>query len=168
MKKIFNITFILFSIAVFSQKKVAKQIQIHTNQVNIYTTGLDDLKIENSNKDIVEVILYAESYDDQLVTITENSNEVNINFDIENKHIILVDDVLYTGRSIRAALDAINAYGRPKSVELVTLINRKYNREVPIQPDYTGEDIDTRAYDYVKVDWKDDQCRVWIITDKTE
>ena len=95
-------------------------------------------------------------------------NEVNIDFNIENKHIILVDDVLYTGRSIRAALDAINAYGRPKSVELVTLINRKYNREVPIQPDYTGEDIDTRAYDYVKVDWKDDQCRVWIITDKTE
>ena len=80
----------------------------------------------------------------------------------------MVDDVLYTGRSIRAALDAINAYGRPKSVELVTLINRKYNREVPIQPDYIGEDIDTRAYDYVKVDWKDDQCRVWIITDKTE
>lgn len=83
MKKIFNITFILFSIAVFSQKKVAKQIQIHTNQVNIYTTGLDDLKIENSNKDIVEVILYAESYDDQLVKITENSNEVNINFHFE-------------------------------------------------------------------------------------
>lgn len=92
-------------------------------------------------------------------------NEVNIDFDIQDKHIILIDDVLYTGRSIRAALDALNAYGRPKSVELVTLINRKYNREVPIQPDYIGENIDTRTNDYVKVDWNENQCKVWIITD---
>jgi pyrimidine operon attenuation protein/uracil phosphoribosyltransferase len=92
-------------------------------------------------------------------------NEVNIDFEIEKKRIILVDDVLYTGRSIRAALDAVNDYGRPASIDLVTLINRKYKREVPIQPDYVGEHIDSRTDDYVKVEWADDQCQVWIITD---
>ncbi len=92
-------------------------------------------------------------------------NEVNISFNIQDKNIILIDDVLYTGRTIRAALDALTDYGRPRSVELVTLINRKYNREVPIQPDYIGENIDTRTNDYVKVDWEKNQCKVWIITD---
>ncbi|MFT4995883.1 MAG: pyrimidine operon attenuation protein/uracil phosphoribosyltransferase, partial [Flavobacteriales bacterium] len=56
-------------------------------------------------------------------------------------------------------------YGRPASIDLVTLINRKYKREVPIQPDYVGEHIDSRTDDYVKVEWADDQCQVWIITD---
>jgi len=93
---------------------------------------------------------------------------VNIDFQIEDKRIILIDDVLYTGRSIRAALDAVNDYGRPSSIELVTLINRKYNREVPIQPDYVGEHIDSRIDDYVKVDWEDNNCKVWIITDKLD
>jgi pyrimidine operon attenuation protein / uracil phosphoribosyltransferase len=95
-------------------------------------------------------------------------NEVNIDFEIENKRIILVDDVLYTGRSIRAALDAVNDYGRPASIELVTLINRKYKREVPIQPDYIGENIDSRTDDYVKVEWNNNQCKVWIITDNAK
>jgi pyrimidine operon attenuation protein / uracil phosphoribosyltransferase len=92
-------------------------------------------------------------------------NEVNIDFEIENKRIILVDDVLYTGRSIRAALDAVNDYGRPSYIELVTLINRKYKREMPIQPDYIGENVDSRTDDYVKVEWDKNQCKVWIITD---
>lgn len=92
-------------------------------------------------------------------------NEINIDFTIEGKRIILVDDVLYTGRSIRAALDAINDYGRPSSIELVTLINRKFKREVPIHPDYIGEHIDSRNDDYVKVEWNDENCQVWIITD---
>jgi len=95
-------------------------------------------------------------------------NAVNIDFQIENKRIILIDDVLYTGRSIRAALDTINDYGRPSSIELVTLINRKYNREVPIQPDYVGEHIDSRIDDYVKVEWDENNCKVWIITDKLD
>jgi len=92
-------------------------------------------------------------------------NTVSIDFNIEGKRIVIIDDVLYTGRSIRAALDAINDYGRPDSVELVTLINRKYRREVPIQPDYVGEQIDSRVDDYVKVEWEGEQCKVWIITD---
>lgn len=95
-------------------------------------------------------------------------NEINIDFPVEGKRIILIDDVLYTGRSIRAALDAINDYGRPASIELVTLINRKFKREVPIHPDYIGEHIDSRNDDYVKVDWENENCKVWIITDNTK
>ncbi|MEY2923740.1 MAG: hypothetical protein RLZZ337_280 [Bacteroidota bacterium] len=95
-------------------------------------------------------------------------NAMNIDFQVEEKNIVLIDDVLYTGRSIRAALDALNDFGRPSSTELVTLINRKYKREVPIHPDYIGENIDSRTNDYVKVEWKDDKCKVWIITDKTK
>ncbi|MFY0643663.1 MAG: bifunctional pyr operon transcriptional regulator/uracil phosphoribosyltransferase PyrR [Bacteroidia bacterium] len=92
-------------------------------------------------------------------------NNMELNFQVEGKQIILVDDVLYTGRSIRAALDSINDYGRPSHLELLTLINRKYKREVPIQPDYVGEEVDSRTDDYVKVDWKENNCKVWIITD---
>ncbi|MGB0850717.1 MAG: bifunctional pyr operon transcriptional regulator/uracil phosphoribosyltransferase PyrR [Bacteroidia bacterium] len=95
-------------------------------------------------------------------------NTVSIDFEIEDKRIILLDDVLYTGRSIRASLDAINDFGRPATVELVTLINRKFKREVPIHPDYVGEHIDSRNDDYVKVEWEDNKCQVWIITDKEE
>ena len=92
-------------------------------------------------------------------------NKMEMNFPIEGKHIILIDDVLFTGRSIRASLDAINDYGRPASIELLTLINRKYKREVPIHPDYIGEHVDSRTDDFVKVDWNNEKCKIWIITE---
>ncbi len=92
-------------------------------------------------------------------------NSMEMNFEIEGKKLVLIDDVLYTGRSIRAALDTINDFGRPASIELMTLINRKYRREVPIQPDYVGGHIDSRTDDYVKVEWEGNNCKVWIIKD---
>jgi len=92
-------------------------------------------------------------------------NSMEMDFPVEGKQLIIVDDVLYTGRTIRAALDSIGDFGRPSSIELLTLINRKYRREVPIQPNYIGEDVDTRANDYVKVEWNGENCKVWIITD---
>ena len=93
-------------------------------------------------------------------------NTMEMDFQVENKQLILVDDVLFTGRTIRAALDSVNDFGRPSNIELLTLVDRKYKREVPIHPDYVGEEVDTRADDYVKVEWKDNLCKVWIITDK--
>lgn len=78
-----------------------------------------------------------------------------INFIIENKNVILVDDVLYTGRTIRAGLDALLAFGRPNRVELLTLINRKFSRHLPIEPNYTGIAIDTISSDKVIVKWKE-------------
>lgn len=72
---------------------------------------------------------------------------------IENKNVVLIDDVLYTGRSVRAGLDALLDYGRPKKVELLTLIDRRYSRHLPIQPDYVGRKIDAVASERVQVNW---------------
>ena len=70
-------------------------------------------------------------------------NQTDISFSIEGKNVVLIDDVLYTGRTIRAALDALMDFGRPEKVELLALIDRRYSRELPIQPDYTGRVIDS-------------------------
>jgi pyrimidine operon attenuation protein/uracil phosphoribosyltransferase len=82
-------------------------------------------------------------------------NQTNIPFSIENKNVILIDDVLYTGRTIRAALDALLDFGRPSKVELCILIDRKFSRELPIQADYVGKSIDSIISQKVKVFWKE-------------
>jgi len=83
------------------------------------------------------------------------ANETDIPFSIENKKVVLIDDVLYTGRTIRAALDALLAFGRPSKVSLCVLIDRRFSRELPIQPDYAGKAIDTIFTQKVKVCWKE-------------
>lgn len=80
-------------------------------------------------------------------------NPTNINFTIEDKNVILVDDVLYTGRTIRAGLDAMLDFGRPKDVELLVLVDRRLSRHVPIQAKYVGITIDSIASQNVKVEW---------------
>ena len=82
-------------------------------------------------------------------------NKTEINFSIENKNVILVDDVLYTGRTTRASLDALLDFGRPAKVELCVLIDRRFSRQLPIQPDYTGKVIDALITQKVKVQWKE-------------
>ena len=81
-------------------------------------------------------------------------NHTDIPFSIENKNVILIDDVLYTGRTIRAALDALLDFGRPAKVELCILIDRRFSRQLPIQPDYVGRAIDSIISQKVKVFWK--------------
>jgi pyrimidine operon attenuation protein/uracil phosphoribosyltransferase len=82
-------------------------------------------------------------------------NQTDIRFSIEGRKVILIDDVLYTGRTIRAALDALMDFGRPEKVELMVLIDRRYSRELPIQPDYTGKSIDSIITQKVKVLWQE-------------
>lgn len=96
------------------------------------------------------------------------ADETNIGFSLENKNIILVDDVLYTGRTIRSALDAMLDYGRPADVELVVLIDRRLHRHLPIQAKYVGRVIDSVTAEKVKVEWKetDGKDGVWIMEDK--
>ena len=91
----------------------------------------------------------------------------NITFDIEDKRIVLIDDVLYTGRSIRAALIAIESYGRPINIELLTLINRRFTRHLPIQPDYVGLNVDTLQNDRVNVNLQESNIEdaVYILKD---
>ena len=92
-------------------------------------------------------------------------NKTQINFSIEEKNVVLIDDVLYTGRTIRAALDALMDFGRPAKVELMALIDRRYSRQLPIQPDYTGKSIDSIISQKVKVLWmeKDGKDEVLLI-----
>lgn len=78
----------------------------------------------------------------------------NIDFSIENKKVILVDDVLYTGRTIRSGLDALLTFGRPSQVQLLVLIDRRFKRDLPIQADYIGKSVDTLNQERVKVSWK--------------
>lgn len=82
-------------------------------------------------------------------------NKTNIDFIIEDKNVILIDDVLFTGRTIRAGLDAMLAFGRPNDVELLVLVDRRFSRHVPIQAKYTGLIIDSIQTQNVKVDWKE-------------
>ena len=85
------------------------------------------------------------------------ANKTDITFSIEGKKVILIDDVLYTGRTIRAALDALQDFGRPQKVELCVLVDRRFSRELPIQPDYFGKAIDTLASQKVKVEWDQEE-----------
>ena len=94
------------------------------------------------------------------------ASESRINFPIEGKRVVLVDDVLFTGRTVRAALDALLAYGRPDKVELLVLIDRKYNRQLPICADYIGKSVNTPAFQKVLVELqaeKNKKNRIWLI-----
>jgi pyrimidine operon attenuation protein/uracil phosphoribosyltransferase len=81
------------------------------------------------------------------------ANTTEINFVVEDKKVVFIDDVLYTGRSIRSALTAIQSFGRPKGIELLTLIDRRFSRHLPIQPDYRGRQVDAINKEKVKVNW---------------
>lgn len=98
---------------------------------------------------LLDITFYRDDVRDELHV----ANKTDISFSIENKKVILIDDVLYTGRTIRAALDAIQDFGRPKKVELCVLVDRRFNRELPIQPDYCGKAIDSIISQKVKVEW---------------
>jgi pyrimidine operon attenuation protein / uracil phosphoribosyltransferase len=92
-------------------------------------------------------------YRDDVRSGLHELNQTKIPFSIENRNVILVDDVLWTGRTIRAALDALQDFGRPAKVELCVLIDRRLSRQLPIQADYTGRSIDSMITQKVKVFW---------------
>ena len=94
------------------------------------------------------------------------ANETRIDFLIEDQNVILVDDVFYTGRSVRASLDAMIAFGRPAKVELLVLVERKYAHHVPISPDYVGRQVNSIDSQRVLVAWEEQgqgEDNVWLI-----
>ncbi len=91
-------------------------------------------------------------YRDDFKNEFHSANQTDIPFSVENKKVVLIDDVLYTGRTIRAALDALLDFGRPQSVKLCVLVNRRFNREFPIQPDFCGITVDSIMSQKVRVD----------------
>ena len=95
------------------------------------------------------------------------ASQTQINFPIENRRIILVDDVLYTGRSVRAALDALGSFGRPAQVELAVIVDRRLTRQLPVQANYTGVAIDTVTNQRVVVEWRENghsEDKIWLIS----
>jgi pyrimidine operon attenuation protein/uracil phosphoribosyltransferase len=89
-----------------------------------------------------------------------------MNQSLEEKDVVLIDDVLFTGRSIRSALTAIDTYGRPKSIELLVLVDRRFSRHLPIQPDYLGAQIDALQGDKVKVVWSEKETENTVYLEK--
>jgi pyrimidine operon attenuation protein/uracil phosphoribosyltransferase len=88
--------------------------------------------------------------DDVGVRLNPEVHRTDIPFEVEGRDIVLVDDVLYTGRTIRAALDALMDYGRPRSVQLAVLVDRGH-RELPVRADYVGKNVPTARKERVKV-----------------
>ena len=82
-------------------------------------------------------------------------NKTKIDFLVEDQKVVFIDDVLYTGRSVRAAMDAILSFGRPSKMELLTLIDRRFSRDLPIQPDYKGRQVDSIESQRVEVLWEE-------------
>lgn len=98
------------------------------------------------------------------------ANTTQIDFIVENKNVVIIDDVLFTGRSINSALSALQSFGRPKAVELLVLIDRRFSRHLPIQPDYKGRQVDALAQQRVKVCWKENEGEdvVYLLKSKGE
>ena len=148
-------------------KRLAHQIlENHINLENTSVIGIqprgvflsdrivEEIKKEVSPKKIQYGKLDITFYRDDIRKELHKANHTDILFSIEGKKVILIDDVLYTGRTIRAALDALLDFGRPEKVELCVLIDRRFSRQLPIQPDYVGKAIDSIISQKVKVEWK--------------
>ena len=95
-------------------------------------------------------------------------NKTHIDFIIEDKKVILIDDVLYTGRTIRSGLDAMLVYGRPKLVELLVLVDRRYSRHLPIEPNYVGTTVDSLTSERIEAIWKDTEGKNQVILKQQE
>jgi len=116
----------------------------------------------------LDITFYRDDFRTRKEPLRANTTEMD--FLVEDKKVILVDDVLYTGRTVQAALTALNYYGRPQRVELLTLVDRRFNRQVPIKADVVGMRIDSLDEAYVKVEWVEQhgEDRVLLFASKEE
>lgn len=151
------------------QRLACQLIEKHTNFSNTLLIGLQprgkflanrliDLLKNEYNIPVVQtghldITFYRDDFRRSSKILEPSSTEMD--FIVEGKKVVFIDDVLYTGRSIRAALAAIHAYGRPTSIELLILIDRRFSRHLPIQPDYRGRQVDAIDNEKVVVNWKE-------------
>lgn len=148
-------------------KRLAHQVlENHVDLENTVLLGIQPRGVYLSDRIVEEIqkelpgqkILYGKLditfYRDDIRKELHVPNQTDLPFSIEGKKVVLIDDVLYTGRTTRAALDALLGFGRPERVELLVLIDRRYSREVPIQADYKGKSIDSIITQKVKVLWE--------------
>ena len=127
---------------------------------------VSEIKKELTGKKIQYGKLDITFYRDDIRKELHVANQTDILFSIEGKKVVLIDDVLYTGRTIRAALDALLDFGRPEKVELCVLIDRRFSRQFPIQPDYVGKSIDSIVSQKVKVFWNKKDGREEVVFTK--
>lgn len=113
-----------------------------------------DYQLTNLKFGKLDITFYRDDFRRSNKVLEANTTEIQ--FVVENKRVVFVDDVLYTGRSIRSALTAIQSFGRPSEVELLCLIDRRFSRHLPIQPDYVGKHVDVINEEKVKVNWSED------------
>ena len=144
-------------------------VEKHSNFSNTVLVGLqprgkflanrlkDLLKSEYNISELESGFLDITFYRDDFRRTTKvlKASTTEMNCIVEDKKVVFIDDVLYTGRSIRAALTAIQSYGRPSSIELLILIDRRFSRHLPIQPDYRGRQVDAIDNEKVIVNWKE-------------
>ena len=131
-------------------KPLAERIQHHIYEISNY-------KVQIGN---VDITFHRDDYSERLLVPQLNGSTVNES--VDEKTIILVDDVLFTGRTVRAAMDLVSSFGRPKVIQLAVLIDRGH-RELPIKADFVGKNIPTHEGDHVEVlfdeiDKKDSIC----------
>jgi pyrimidine operon attenuation protein/uracil phosphoribosyltransferase len=158
-------------LAITLQRLSHQILENHIDLVNTVLIGIQprgiyvsDRIVEQIKKQVAaELIQYGKLditfYRDDVRQGLHTLNQTNIPFTIENKNVVLIDDVLYTGRTIRAALDALLDFGRPSKVELCTLVDRRFSRQLPIQADYIGKSIDSIITQKVKVFWNEKDGR---------
>lgn len=144
-------------------------VEKHSNFSNTVLVGLqprgkflanrlkDLLKSEYNISELQSGFLDITFYRDDFRRTTKvlKASTTEMNCIVDDKKVVFIDDVLYTGRSIRAALTAIQSYGRPSSIELLILIDRRFSRHLPIQPDYRGRQVDAIDNEKVIVNWKE-------------
>lgn len=161
-------------------KRLANQVmENHVDLAQTILLGIQPRGIYLSDRIVAEIKKEAQSIDlsygklditfyrDDIRNELHVPSQTDLPFSIEGKKVVLIDDVLYTGRTTRAALDALLAFGRPQKVELLVLIDRRFSRELPIQPDYKGRSIDSIITQKVKVYWqeKDGKDEVVLLDD---
>ncbi len=114
---------------------------------------IKNYNIKNLKLGILDITFYRDDFRRREEPL--EATNTDIDFLIENKNVILIDDVLFSGRSINSGLSAIQTFGRPKLVELLVLIDRRFSRHLPIQPNYKGRQVDVINQEKVKVCWKE-------------
>ena len=115
---------------------------------------MQDHNLKDISNGFLDITFFRDDFRRTKKVLSANKNLMDVS--VENKKVVLIDDVLYTGRSVRAALTAIDSYGRPREIELLTLIDRRFSRHLPIQPDYLGRQVDAISNEKVLVHWEEE------------
>jgi pyrimidine operon attenuation protein/uracil phosphoribosyltransferase len=160
-------------IHIILQRLACQLIENHTNFENTVLIGLQprgvflakrlvkilktDYKIPNIQLGLLDITFYRDDFRRRDAPL--EANKTSINFIVEDKNVVFIDDVLFSGRSIRAALTAIQSFGRPSGIELLVLIDRRFSRSLPIQPDYKGRQVDVINKEKVTVHWKENDLK---------